>query len=97
MRLPSMIVALVATPGVATAQPAQASADVECLRDAWSSLPLSPAVRVGDQVLLSRQIGQDATSKIPDRRESQARLAIDNVARTVRRAGLEMDNIDKCS
>lgn len=69
---------------------------VEYFRNPGSRLPFSPAVRVGDVVYLSGQIGATADGKIPDGIEAQARAAMDNLQASAKLAGVTMDDVFKC-
>ena len=60
-------------------------------------LPFSEAVRVGDILYLSGQIGIDADGKLPDGIEAQTRQAMDNVGAVLKRAGLGYDRIFHCT
>lgn len=76
---------------------AQSDAPVTYYHDAGSKWPFSPAVRVGDVIYLSGQVGFDANGHLPDGMEAQARAAMNNVAATAKRAGVGMDNVFKCT
>jgi len=69
---------------------------VEYFRSPGSRLPFSPAVRVGDVVYLSGQIGATADGQIPAGIEAQARAAMDNLQASARLAGVTMDDMFKC-
>jgi 2-iminobutanoate/2-iminopropanoate deaminase len=62
-----------------------------------SSLPFSSAVRVGDMLYLSGQIGTDSTGKVvaggigPETRQT-----IENIRAVVERNGSSMDRVVKC-
>ncbi|MFC4526312.1 RidA family protein [Dyella halodurans] len=58
--------------------------------------PFSPAVRAGNTVYLSGQIGNDATGLGKDF-ETQARLAMDNIMAAAKLAGMGPDHIVKCT
>ncbi len=74
-----------------------ATSSVEYYSSADSKAPYSPAVRVGDLVFLSGQIGMDINGAVPDGMEAQARLALDNVKKVAGLAGLGMSHIVKCT
>lgn len=59
--------------------------------------PFSLAVRAGDFVLLSGQMGTDANGLVPGGFEAQSRKAMDNIADILRGMGLSMDNVVKCT
>ncbi|MFT3755471.1 MAG: RidA family protein [Pseudoxanthomonas sp.] len=69
---------------------------VQHFRDPASPYPFAAAVRVGDLLLVSGQIGIDAQGRIADGVEAQARQAMDNLAASLRMAGLEMRHVVKC-
>jgi 2-iminobutanoate/2-iminopropanoate deaminase len=71
-------------------------ATVEYFRQPGSRLPFSPAVRVGDVIYLSGQIGATADGRIPQGIEAQARAAMDNLAASAKLAGVGMDAVFKC-
>ena len=51
-------------------------------------LPFSDAVRVGDVLYLSGQLGIGADGKLPEGIEAQTKLALDNVGGILKRSGL---------
>ena len=55
--------------------------------------PFSGAVQVGKTLYLSGDIGLDENGKVPNTAEAEARLLLDNVQRTLRQAGLTMDDL----
>lgn len=62
--------------------------------------PFSPAVRVGDVIFLSGQIGTDASANgglIAGGIEAETRQTLENVKRTVEAVGSSMDKIVKCT
>jgi len=60
-------------------------------------LPFSDAVRVGDVLYLSGQIGVGADGKLPDGIEAQAKQALDNVGAVLKRAGLGYGDVFHCT
>src|SRR5690348_6135170 len=60
-------------------------------------LPFSDAVRVGDILYLSGQIGIGPDGKLPDGIEAQTKQAMDNVGAVLKRAGLGYDRIFHCT
>ncbi len=96
------VAALVATllAGCATSPPAPpasaAPPDLEFFRTPGSRLPFSPAVRVGDVIYLSGQIGATPDGRIPQGIEAQARAAMDNLAAAAKLAGVGLDAVFKC-
>jgi reactive intermediate/imine deaminase len=93
-RLPVLLAAAVLLTGCATT-PSSAPV-VEFFRKPDSRLPFSPAVRVGDVVYLSGQIGATADGRIPAGIEAQARAAMDNLVASARLAGVTMADVFKC-
>lgn len=61
-----------------------------------TALPFSLAVRAGDTVYLSGQIG-GIGGKLADGFDAQARQAMDNILAATKQAGLSADNIVKCT
>lgn len=62
-----------------------------------SGLPFSPAVRVGDILYLSGQIGMRADGTFPDGIEAQTHQAMENIAAALSKAGSSMDAVFKCT
>jgi reactive intermediate/imine deaminase len=60
-------------------------------------LPFSDAVRVGDVVYLSGQLGVGPDGKLPDGIEAQTKLAMDNVGAVLKRAGLDYADVFHCT
>ena len=60
-------------------------------------LPFSDAVRVGDVLYLSGQIGVGPDGKLPDGIEAQTRLAMENVGAVLKRAGLDYGDVFHCT
>jgi reactive intermediate/imine deaminase len=62
-----------------------------------SSLPFSAAVRVGDMLYLSGQIGTDSTGKlVTGGIEPETRQTMENIRGVVERNGASMDRVVKC-
>lgn len=60
--------------------------------------PFSPAVRVGDMLYLSGQIGTDSSlTLVPGGIEPEARQAMENIRDVLTRTGSSMDRIVKCT
>ena len=59
-------------------------------------LPFSDAVRVGDTLYLSGQLGL-VGGKLPDGIEAQTRAALDNVGAILKRAGLSYTDVFHCT
>jgi 2-iminobutanoate/2-iminopropanoate deaminase len=59
--------------------------------------PFSAAVRVGDVVYLSGQIGLGADGKLPPDFAEQAQQTMNNVGAALKQAGLTFDDVFKCT
>ena len=66
---------------------------------AWDGkrLPFSSAVRVGDILFLSGQIGDRPDGTKPDGIEAQARQAMDNISGVLKGQGLGWGDVFKCT
>ncbi len=60
-------------------------------------LPFSEAVRVGDMLYLSGQIGRTPDGKLPAGIEAQARQTMDNIGATLAKAGAGWNDVVKCT
>jgi 2-iminobutanoate/2-iminopropanoate deaminase len=60
-------------------------------------LPFSEAVRVGDMLYLSGQIGIGPDGKLPDGIDAQARQAMDNIGAVLKQQGLGFGDVVKCT
>ena len=60
-------------------------------------LPFSSAVRAGDTLYLSGQIGIGPDGKIPPGFDAQARLAMDNIGGMLKGQGLGWNDVVKCT
>jgi reactive intermediate/imine deaminase len=60
-------------------------------------LPFSDAVRVGDILYLSGQIGIGPDGKLPDGIEGQTKQAMDNIGAVLKRAGLAYADVFHCT
>ncbi|HRQ79425.1 MAG TPA: RidA family protein [Gemmatimonadaceae bacterium] len=84
-----------------SAAAAPRSADIEYLTPFGApTRPFSPAVRVGDVIFLSGQIGTDASAngglKVGGI-EAETRQTLENIKRTVEAVGSSMDKVAKCT
>ena len=61
------------------------------------ALPFSDAVRVGDVLYLSGQLGVGADGKLPDGIEAQTKQALDNIGAILKRAGLGYQDVFHCT
>ncbi|MDB5672187.1 MAG: RidA family protein [Alphaproteobacteria bacterium] len=62
-----------------------------------SAMPFSPAVRAGDLLFLSGQIGVAADGTVPPSIADQARLAMDHLKDSLTLAGASFDDVVKCT
>lgn len=76
---------------------AQTPHTVEHFARAGSRAPFSPAVRAGDTIYLSGQIGALPDGTIPEGMEAQARAAMTNLGDAARMAGVGFDDMVKCT
>jgi 2-iminobutanoate/2-iminopropanoate deaminase len=60
-------------------------------------LPFSEAVRVGDILYLSGQLGRGPDGKLPEGIEAQTRQTLDNIGATLKLAGLGYGDIFHCT
>lgn len=60
-------------------------------------LPFSDAVKVGDLLFLSGQLGFGADGKLPDKIEDQTRFAMDSIGAILKRSNLTHDDLVKCT
>lgn len=60
-------------------------------------LPFSNAVRVGDVLYLSGQIGVGADGRLPDGIEAQTRQTMENIGAILRSAGRTWDDVFHCT
>ncbi len=79
----------------------RAASDVEYLTPFGPpTRPFSPAVRVGDLIYLSGQIGTDASANgalVAGGIEAETRQTLENVKRVVEAVGSSMDKVVKCT
>jgi 2-iminobutanoate/2-iminopropanoate deaminase len=62
-----------------------------------SPAPFSPAVRAGDLIFASGQIGAARDGTIPPAMADQAKLAMDNVQAALAMGGASLDDVVKCT
>jgi reactive intermediate/imine deaminase len=68
--------------------------------DGPTPLPFSAAVRVGDLLFLSGQIGTrpgDFSAVVPGGIEAETRQALENIRATLEKSGSSMDRVVKCT
>jgi len=63
---------------------------------AAASLPFSPAVRVGNLLYLSGQLGTDSTGLVKGGIEAETRQALTNIKKLLEANGSSMDHVVKC-
>lgn len=80
---------------------ASGAVDVEYLTPFGApTRPFSPAVRVGDVIFLSGQIGTDASASgtvVAGGIEAETRQTMENIKRTLEAVGSSMDKVVKCT
>jgi 2-iminobutanoate/2-iminopropanoate deaminase len=60
-------------------------------------LPFSEAVRVGDILYLSGQLGRGPDGKLPEGIEAQTKQTLDNIGATLKSAGLGYGDVFHCT
>src|SRR3954471_88135 len=86
---------LVANPADAAPRPAVQHYGQPALNG--QPLPFSEAVRVGDVLYLSGQLGRGPDGKLPDGIEAQTKQTLDNIGVTLKLAGLTHADIFHCT
>ncbi len=96
---PMIAIALVLFASSSTAQPADRPAVEHIGAPTLNGqrLPFSNAVRAGDTVYLSGALGIGADGNLPAGIEAQARQTMDNIAATLKSAGLGWGDVVKCT
>jgi len=61
------------------------------------ALPFSEAVRVGDTVYLSGQLGRGPDGKLPEGIDAQTKQTLDNIGATLKLAGLGYADVFHCT
>ena len=65
---------------------------------AMAAYPFSPAVRVGDMLYLSGQIGTDSAGRlVPGGIEAEARQTMNNIRDVLARSGSSLERVVKCT
>ena len=93
----ALIALAVGTPGSPLV--AQQRPDVQFIapQGAAASLPFSPAVRVGNMLYLSGQLGTDSTGRlVPGGIEPETRQLMTNIKRLLEANGSSMERVVKC-
>lgn len=94
MRLPLATLLALTLAGTASARPPVEHFAAPARGD--TPRPFSEAVRVGDILYLSGQIGLRADGTLPETFEGQARQMMENIGATLTRAGLGWGNVFQC-
>lgn len=89
--------AVLATSSPAAAQPRPAVEHLGRPALSGQALPFSDAVRVGDVLYLSGQLGIGSDGKLPEGIEAQTKLALDNIGAILKRAGLSHADVFHCT
>jgi reactive intermediate/imine deaminase len=72
--------------------------EVEFMPSPRPNAVFSPAVRVGDMLYLSGQIGTDSANRlVPGGIQAEGRQALNNVKATLERYGSSLDRVVKCT
>jgi 2-iminobutanoate/2-iminopropanoate deaminase len=97
LALATAVLAMTAAP--AEAAPARPSVEhfPAPARPDGSAPPFSSAVRVGDVLYLSGQIGIGPDGKLPAGIEAQSKQALDNIGGALKRAGLSYGDVFHCT
>ncbi|AUW57696.1 hypothetical protein C1T17_05840 [Sphingobium sp. SCG-1] len=91
------MIAMTVTPGLAATQSEPAKAGVTGLGAQVAGRPFTPAVRAGDTLYLSGQLGTAADGALPADFETQARNVMVNVGKAASLGGATMDDLVKCT
>lgn len=97
MTLLAIASAVLATSSPAAAQPRPAVEHLGRPALSGQALPFSDAVRVGDVLYLSGQLGIGSDGKLPEGIEAQTKLALDNIGAILKRAGLSHADVFHCT
>jgi len=100
MRLLALATGILAVTSAVTVEAAQPRPAVEHFgRPALNGqpLPFSDAVRVGDTLYLSGQLGIGADGKLPEGIEAQTKQVLDNIGAILKRAGVGYADVFHCT
>ena len=97
MTLLAIASAVLAMSSPAAAQPRPAVEHLGRPALSGQALPFSDAVRVGDVLYLSGQLGIGSDGKLPEGIEAQTKLALDNIGAILKRAGLSHADVFHCT
>jgi 2-iminobutanoate/2-iminopropanoate deaminase len=85
-------------PSSQPAQPSPPSVQYIPRADNGPARPFAEAVRVGNMLYLSGQLGTDSTGKVvPGGIQAETRQTLDNIKAALERNGSSMDNVVKCT
>lgn len=93
----TVMIAFAGFPGLAAAQPAPARTAIERLGNKLANRPYTPAVRAGDTLYLSGQVGTAPDGSMPADFEAQVRNVMANVGNAAALGGATMDDLVKCT
>jgi 2-iminobutanoate/2-iminopropanoate deaminase len=91
------VLAIMAEPASAQTPQRPAVEHIGTPRLGEQRLPFSEAVRVGDILFLSGQIGNRPDGTLPQGIEAQARQTMDNIGRVLKGQGLGFADVVKCT
>ena len=95
MRRPIFLTVLVAMSAGCTRP---SSLEVEFMPSPRAGAVFSPAVRVGNLLFLSGQIGADTAGRlVPGGLQAEARQALNNIRGVLERSGSSLDRVVKCT
>src|SRR3954451_12881929 len=96
-------IAIIATRGLIMTRPADAAPSRPAVQHYGKQtlngqpLPFSEAVRVGDVLYLSGQLGRTPDGKLPEGIEAQTKQTLDNIGATLKKAGLGFEDVFHCT
>jgi 2-iminobutanoate/2-iminopropanoate deaminase len=96
-KLVGTIAVLLGAPALAATAPAADHAPLQYIRAADPKAPFSAAVRVGNILYLSGQIGVGADGQLPPQFADQVHQTMENVAATLKESGSSLDDVFKCT
>ncbi len=82
---------------LAATAPATDRAPVQYVRAGDAKAPFSAAVRVGNILYLSGQIGVGADGQLPAQFADQVRQTMENISATLKSSGSSLDDVFKCT
>ncbi|HEY4130005.1 MAG TPA: Rid family hydrolase, partial [Gemmatimonadaceae bacterium] len=98
MRLSRFLIPLVALVAAGCARSSTRLLEMEYYPSPRPDAVFSQAVRIGDVLYLSGQIGTDSSGKlVPGGIQTEARQALNNIRATIEKFGSSMDRVAKCT